>query len=421
VKRVRLVIAVVGLAAACTSERERDGAPSEGVHGPGLLDPASPGFHGTLLAERGWDFALCRSCHGEDDDGGTSGVSCLGCHEDGPTSCTTCHDETTGAHAAHLTSPTLDRAVPCGECHVVPSAWDDPGHIVGDSAPAEVVLGALAARDVVPPRRTEPPSYDPATATCAGVYCHGGTLGDSAATAARPTWSAGAVASSCGACHGAPPSDHPSSRCTSCHPAAPAAHLDGVLAIGKDTGDGCSACHGDATSPAPPRGLGGETSPQVLAVGVHRAHLDGPSRLRGPIACTECHVAVAELESIGHIDSAEPAEVFVVGSGMLARADGAMPAWDRTTGTCSGTYCHGAGQSLSADAAPDRITAPVWTHAGDGEAACGRCHGIPPIDGTHAPILTIADCATCHPATVDDFGNILFTGLESEHIDGDVD
>lgn len=387
-----MAIVLTLLAGACAEERDRGGVPPDGVHAGGLLDPASPGFHGALVRAAGWDLALCAGCHGDDFDGGASGASCRGCHAGGPTACDTCHDEAgpraTGAHAAHTTA-----AVPCGECHDVPARWDADGHVRRGGAPddgvAEVRLGALAARDVEPPRRTEPPRYDAATRTCAAVYCHGGTLGDAAAVAPAPRWDEPGAAA-CGGCHGAPPADHASDACATCHRGA--AHLDGVLDVGAP-GAGCSGCHGDAASPAPPRGLGGETSPQVLAVGVHRAHLSSSS-LRGPIACATCHAVPATRDAPGHLDSALPAEV--------------LPAigWDRATATCAGS-CHGDAR-------------PVWNHAGDGEATCGTCHGLPPAGGSHTPAMTIASCTSCHPS-VDAIGAIVFTAGTSAHLDGDVD
>jgi predicted CxxxxCH...CXXCH cytochrome family protein len=182
-----------------------------------------------------------------------------------------------------------------------------------------------------------------------------------------------------------------------CHPAE-APHVDGTITVGVEAG--CSGCHGDSTSPAPPRGLLGETLTGALAVGAHRSHLDAPHRLRGPVECSSCHVVPAELDDAGHIDTQVPAEVTL--------ADGA---WDRTSATCAGTYCHGQ-------------AAPVWTRVNLGEIACGTCHGIPPANMFHDPALTINDCATCHTSTVDPFGNILLggpAGHESEHMDGTID
>jgi hypothetical protein len=63
-------------------------------------------------------------------------------------------------------------------------------------------------------------------------------------------------------------------------------------------------------------------------------------------------------------------------------------------------------------------------HAGPPPAS-GSCHGIPPATAAHRPDLPLTSCATCHPRTVDGFGNILVSsvpgGLTSEHINGIVD
>jgi predicted CxxxxCH...CXXCH cytochrome family protein len=115
----------------------------------------------------------------------------------------------------------------------------------------------------------------------------------------------------------------------------------------------------------------------------------------------------------GHVDSAPPAEVFPAGWGGLAAADGAMPAF--AAGGCGGVYCHGGGESLADDLAPGLVRTPSWS-GGGGEVFCGSCHGAPPVDGTHAPGLGLGDCASCHPSSVDAFGNPLGT-----HLDGAID
>ncbi len=272
----------------------------------------------------------------------------------------------------------------------MPARWDAPGHILAgdgsvDGAPAEVVLGPLAARELDPPRRAGPPAYDPATGRCDNVYCHGGGWGDASATHPAPVWTrAGQGQAACGACHGRPPSDHgPTAACASCHPTSASAHLDGVVEVG-DGSRTCTACHG-----APP------------ASGAHRQHVFA-FKLRGPIACNECHIVPATVTSEGHIDSDLPAEVSF---GVLARTGGALPTWNgAAVGTCAGSYCHGS-------------ATPVWTRLDQGEAACGTCHGVPPTDGAHAPTLTLRDCHSCHAGSVDDFGNILTNG---GHLDGNV-
>ena len=307
------------------------------LHPGGIMNPADPAFHGATLRELGWDFAFCASCHGEDFAGGAAGSSCLGCHTEGPTACTTCHGvpPASGAHAAHASR------APCETCHVVPAAWDAPGHL--DDPPAE--------------------------ASCTGA-CH---------LSADPDWYGGPGEAACGTCHGVPPATHAPGACTTCH-AADAPHVDGVVDVGFGLA-GCSSCHGDAESAAP-------------TDGGHRSHVFA-SRLRGPVPCADCHLVPTETRSAGHIDTAPPAEVTHAG-------------WSAATDTCTGVACHG-----------DAV--PRWTEIGMGWAACGTCHGIPPTSAPHQPTFTLMDCASCHPDTVDGFGNILIVGGASEHIDGEVD
>lgn len=381
------------------------------LHAPGVLDPSSAQFHGATLAAQGWDLATCAGCHGDDFSGGRAGASCNGCHEGGPTSCQTCHPldaaqaprgtqggarpygagALDGAHRRHAAA-----GLACAECHRVPLAWSDDGHVrragasgvTSDPPPAEIDFGAAARRG------DASPSYD--DGRCSGVYCHGATLRDGGAAVTAPTWRGGPGQAACGSCHGAPPASHADDRCEGCHPAAAARHLDGVTTVGRTAG--CDGCHGDATSPAPPRDLSGATATTALGVGAHRAHLEGPRRLRGPIACATCHRVPTALGDAGHLDSAAPAEVEL-GVG-----------WNRDLQSCATAWCHG----------PAR---PRWTSSG--EVTCGSCHGVPPADAAHAPDLPLTACAGCHPRSVDAFGNILLqsgpTGLTSEHLDGDVD
>jgi hypothetical protein len=136
----------------------------------------------------------CGTCHGTGDDGAPP-VALDGSVDIG--------DPGVGAHQRHLDVNLPDRvgrALECSICHVVPSSWDDAGHLDVDS-PAEVDLGALG-------------SYDPATRTCA-VTCHGDR---------RPVWNdASGSERACGTCHLLPP---------------PPPHLD----FGSDLED-CLLCH----------------------------------------------------------------------------------------------------------------------------------------------------------------------------------
>ena len=385
---------MIALAASCADERVLSG-PCTGdctarIHPADFLDPASPAFHGRELARRDWDFALCARCHGADFTGGAANVSCVACHRDGPTACTTCHGAgpTSNAHPVHA-----GHAVACGACHTVPARWDDDGHLRHDgvaiTGPAKVTFGALAQTTLAPADRVGPATWD--GTTCSNVYCHGDTLHAAGGAATRPRWDDPAPAGACDRCHASPPPDHVRSDCATCHPAA-APHIDGAVNVGRTTG--CDGCHGSAASPAPPTDLAGNTSTSALGVGAHQAHLRASARISAPIPCETCHAVPATVGSPGHLDHAGPAQV-VAGLG-----------WDRASETCATASCHG----------PSR---PRWTSSG--QVSCGSCHGIPPSDAAHPPDLPLTSCATCHPGTVDAFGNIIVTGPSSEHINGIVD
>ncbi len=349
------------------------------VHPPGILDPMSEDFHAAELARRDYDLALCATCHGDDFRGGRAEKACTTCHVEGPTACVTCHQDgpISGSHPAHLGAQ-----VACAECHTVPAAWDAPGHILGDSAPAEVTFGPRAALTPVLADRKGPPTFT--DGRCANVYCHGDALHAPGGTALRPRWDEPEPTGSCGRCHGAPPPSHTQSLCASCHPAS-APHIDGVTQLGA----GCDGCHGTEGSPAPPRDLAGNTFTTAIGVGAHQAHLLVPSGLRGPIACATCHLVPTSLNAAGHIDSPMPAEVEPT------------LGWDRTIASCTTAWCHGSAQ-------------PVWTTTGG--AACGTCHGVPPVTPNHTPAMPLSSCASCHPQSVTPSG--VPTG---EHMDGDVD
>jgi predicted CxxxxCH...CXXCH cytochrome family protein len=242
-------------------------------HPQGWSDPAQ---HGPA-AKR--DLGSCQGCHGISFDGGTAGVSCNACHGGAAwiSNCTFCHGtklatyaagdlakaapprgtagetastaRAVGAHQRHLSGGSIGGAVACAECHAVPT---DLSHLDGS---AVVTFGAAAKRGGALPVWNG--------ASCASTYCHGATL--AGGTRKAPSWIGGAAeTSSCGSCHGAPPTSGRHAKhvvdkgyaCGQCHAGytastvVAATHVDGLKQVGGTSGwnattRSCSnGCHG---------------------------------------------------------------------------------------------------------------------------------------------------------------------------------
>ena len=445
---------------------DRMGMVQPDAHPSGWMSPGSPGFHGRTVEAAHWNMGSCRGCHGADYKGGITGSSCVVCHSETPEGCSTCHgsgaspappgdlvgsfdtaERGVGSHQAHLAGGTLSNGFACTECHAVPQALHDAGH-VDTGLPAEVTFGTLAKTDGATPEW--------GGTTCTNSYCHG---------AAEPRWTeSGTGEAACGTCHGLPPDTptHPKvSACDLCHGevvdadgkiADPSLHVNGQVEVSFGHPDGfanpssenfhtvairdagwdlascrschgadyaggtveetcltchpktpedCSTCHGGIANPAPPEDLAGNVATTFRGVGAHQAHLTESVTSRA-LTCVECHVMPEALDDTGHIGSGLPAEVTF---GALARGEEGTPTWDGTT--CATVYCHGAFEEESR-------TSIKWTEVGTGQAACGTCHGTPPGDD-HPDNK---NCSWCHPRVADDDLNILDKSL---HMNGEVD
>lgn len=403
-------------------------------------DRTSTAFHGGFLRARKWDLRDCQLCHGKDFKGGESQVSCLTCHKDGPTGCSTCHgngqlgaanpppslswgldpktDRGVGAHAAHLGGKRFV-SVACGDCHVVPKYWDQPGHLFDDAQKrtsdfrAEVVFSAKAGANA---------QYDQDAGTCT-VACHGSS---------QPNWNApGSV--TCGSCHAVPA--HPTfgggdcaachqqnvERCTpsnvpggdaDCQPTSdgfgvryinPALHGNGKVEVGAAGNEGtCWACHGSkATGGAPGPDLAGNTDTSIVTVGLHALHLqatnrEGVAAVLGTVSCADCHKVPANVTDAGHLDADNRAEIVFSDLAKGKTRGGDLAAtWDRDTATCSNIYCH---NGLDGG----KVSTWRWTSKLPVKLACDSCHGQPPaqtLSGNPHPASTA--CSTCHAQAYD--------------------
>jgi predicted CxxxxCH...CXXCH cytochrome family protein len=316
----------------------------------------------------------CHACHGSPDSSappvdlaGNTDRSNLG----------------VGAHQPHLAGGQSSRPLECGECHSVPSAVSDPGHI--DQTPhAEVTFTGVAKTNAASP------VWDREAKVCKGAWCHGP---DEPASSLSPEWTTTSGPLGCTGCHGKPPPPpHPQlDRCSLCHAAVIAAdnatiqdrslHVNGAIDV--QLPEGCSACHGSPSSPAPPSDVAGNTATTARGVGAHQTHVQGTIFSR-PVPCEECHVVPASILAAGHMDSARPAELNFSG---VAISFSAQPSFDGAR--CNSTYCHG--DSFYPSGGTN--TKPQWTAVDQGETFCGSCHGMPPPP---PHIQTALPCSGCH-------------------------
>lgn len=223
-----------------------------GYHAKGIINPASPDFHGQVIRGENWSMKSCAQCHASDYAGGIVDASCLTCHtgNNGPEACNTCHgdfanssriappralngsistdDPGVGAHVAHLYENDLGDNIRCSTCHTFPSSFYADSHL-GDDDVAEINFGRLSVFQGVTP------TYDFGDNTCANTYCHGNFAfyKDSSAypglyTAdvmvgnnVMPVWNqVDGTQAECGSCHGIPPEGHQPfalSDCANCH------------------------------------------------------------------------------------------------------------------------------------------------------------------------------------------------------------
>ncbi|HEY5946254.1 MAG TPA: CxxxxCH/CxxCH domain-containing protein [Kofleriaceae bacterium] len=303
-----------------------------------------------------------------------------------------------GAHQSHLiAAPAWHRKVECADCHVVPTDVGSPGHIDGDNK-AELTFGMVAG----------PSTW---TGTSCTTHCHGQTAWGGSKNA--PTWTlVDGTQSTCGSCHGAPPPPpHPTEmNCATCHPTMeensltfrdPASHINGVVdLVDSAVTGGCTTCHG-STNAAPPKDLTGNTARTARGVGAHQQHL-ATSTWHNDVTCSSCHVVPLALDSPGHRDGDNIAEV---------KFDALNPTGVYTAGTttCSNQYCHGNGRASNGTIS--------WLTVGP--LPCNACHSTngTNMSGRHSRHINGENmqCSGCHQAVVQGSTTIINKLL---HIDG---
>ena len=214
----------------------------------------------------------------------------------------------------------------------------------------------------------------------------------------------------CRQCHGSNYAGGVSGvSCLNCHPSSP---------------EDCRLCHGNGSSTIyPPKALNGETSGSYIGVGTHPSHMtsDTNQRISLRVRCVACHVKLTSFDDGWHIGATSDniAEV-VFDSLSITTTDGITPnpVWNRNTGSCSGTYCHGDFKNGNFRLQTAGYQDPNWTNSAS--SACGTCHGNPstgsPLPGGTHP-QSFSTCI-CHGSVI----NTQFQFINrAKHINGVVD
>ena len=213
----------------------------------------------------------CRTCHGDDLAGGSSGLSCDSCHPVGwREDCTFCHggdetdggapprgldgsDDLFGVHTAHA-SESNHAPYDCVQCHVKPTDVLSTGHTFDDTpGVAEVDFSGGQSPGA---------SWD-GNGTCSEAYCHGSFAGQGTVSVTDDV------------------------QCGSCHPAADASAQES-------------------------QALGGE----------HREHI------AHDVACADCHPVVNEQGDLVQVTE------HANGEPTLELPDGITRDNGRCTGNC---------------------------------------------------------------------------------------
>ncbi len=274
----------------------------------------------------------------------------------------------------------------CGTCHwsAAVLAASPVGHVALAPGSTEATCNACHPQTVTPAGTI---------AVAAGKHVNG--VADVLADAQHPPdWFDQASPSF----HGLVAEQRGIDTCKSCHALSPPASVTTVVCSRCHDGAvlpslaSCTTCHGgvDNSTGAPPKAtlLAGSAAEQTLRTGAHTSHVAGTHGLSSPVACGECHVVPAAVDSPGHVDQPTATLTF----GALATAGGAAPSWDRAAATCSASYCHGSFPNGNAAAQP------VWTTLGGTFRSCTACHGAPPDTGHHYRHVFVEgrNCNDCH-------------------------
>jgi len=211
--------------------------------------------------------------------------------------------------------------------------------------------------------------------------------------------------STCQKCHGLDYWGGSSGKgCYDCHKASP---------------EDCRLCHGNNVNTIyPPKALNGDTSIQYIGVGTHSSHLK--PKYSASTGCICCHKKITSFEDPVHIGNNPDGIAEVTFDSTSVKITGGIkpiPVWERNTGICDGSYCHGNFVNGNYRLINPPIN-PLWTLPAS--VKCGSCHGDPQTEnplpgGSHPQGYTIYNCYQCHGSVINSQGIIINKNF---HING---
>ena len=287
---------------ASETDLSNTGEPLQDIEdGTGLGTCNNTGCHGVQSPTWGTttNNPTCYKCHGTQANGNNAPSSA----RDTPSG----NANKVGAHQAHLQAiDNYSSPIQCSECHTVPNAPMDAGHLYDGTndttlIQAELNFGTLATNNGAPG------TYNYSTQTC-DVYCHNEQYFKNAwGTGTAPTWNdstyLNGTQSDCSKCHGDPPGGgHPSvaqNACSQCHNHVnangngfvdPTLHIDGLV-----EGGDCTGCHNIQQN---------NRRSVSIDFSMTSHHIKAPWSDINKLSCMACH---GDLQSdLGHPDTAPP-------------------------------------------------------------------------------------------------------------------
>ena len=295
-----------------------------GIHPAGWNEPASSAFHGAALKKENYDLDACVRCHAKSYAGGTSGVSCTGCHQSYPHKIGWSDTSATQFHGRYIRLM-QGNITPCAQCHGATFTGGSSGK------------SCYACHGSYPHKA----EWTSASATGShGRYLKGKNwqIGECASCHGKD-YAGGTSGKSCFGCHATYPhtvfasfaghkaylygKSYPLAACQTCHGTSYAGgtvvnvscmksgcHVD-ASGTAKSP-EACNTCHGqfsapmaDALSAAPPKSVAGDSLQSARGVGAHRKHL-ATGTLGKSVKCQECHSSISQVFVPGHLDSALP-------------------------------------------------------------------------------------------------------------------